>query len=198
LIVAMFAIRHEVPADTLAVEALLDRCFGSDRRRKASYRYRVDVPPLADLCFVAEDEAGQLVGAIRYWPLWLSRHPALLLGPLAIDPDRQGRGIGRALVFHSLETAAVGGHRLVFLVGDPAYYRRFGFALAPAGIVMPGEQPSRLNYRLLDGERCLPQGGTLRPVRRGTAGPTSPASPEAAPRSGGAKVKAIAAAAAIH
>jgi predicted N-acetyltransferase YhbS len=198
LIATMFALRQEALADSPAVESLLDRCFGADRGRKVSYRYRVGVPPLADLCFVAEDEVGDLVGAIRYWPIRLSRHPALLLGPLAIDPDRQGRGIGRALVFHSLETAAAAGHRLVFLVGDPAYYGRFGFALAPAEIVMPNEQPSRLNFRLLDGETGLPHGGILRPVRRGTAGPTSPASPGAAPRSGGAKAKAIAAAPAIH
>ena len=194
----MFALRQETLADSPDVEALLDRCFGADRGRKVSYRYRLDVPPLADLCFVAEDEAGQLVGAIRYWPVRLSRHPALLLGPLAIDPDRQGRGIGRALVFHSLETAATAGHRLVFLVGDPAYYRRFGFALAPAKIIMPNEQPSRLNYRLLDGETGLPQSGILRPVRRGTVGPPSPGTPGVAARPDGPKVKAIAAAPAIH
>ena len=191
----MFAIRHEAPADAVAVETLLDRCFGRDRRRKVSYRYRDGVPPLGELCFVAEDETGRLVGAIRYWPLFLSRQPALLLGPLAIDPDRQGRGIGRALVFHSLETATAAGHRLVFLVGDPAYYARFGFALAPRRIVMPDEQPSRLNYRVLDPAMRMPRGGTLRPVPRGPA--CLAAQPAAAePRQ--PQVRAIATAPAIH
>lgn len=191
----MFAIRHEDPADAVAVETLLDRCFGVDRRRKVSYRYRDGVPPLTELCFVAEDETGALVGAIRYWPLKLSRRPALLLGPLAIDPHRQGRGIGRALVFHSLETAAAAGHRLVFLVGDPSYYARFGFALAPACIVMPDEEPSRLNFRMLGAPMPPPRGGTLRPVPRAPAClATQPAA--AAPRQ--RQVKAIAAAQAIH
>lgn len=160
----MFAIRHEQPADAGAVETLLDRCFGVDRRHKASYRFRDGVPPLSEHCFVAADETGRLVGAIRYWPIRLDQQPALLLGPLAIDPDRQGRGIGRALVFHSLETATAAGHRLVFLVGDPTYYARFGFSVAPPGIVMPDEPHGRLHVRRLDAGLRLPRRGTLRPV----------------------------------
>jgi predicted N-acetyltransferase YhbS len=191
----MFAIRHEVPADSVAVEALLDRCFGADRRQKTSYRFRDGMPPLRDLCFVAEDETGGLVGAIRYWPILLSGQSALLLGPLAIAPDRQGRGIGRALVFHSLEIAAAAGHRLVFLVGDPAYYARFGFAVAPAGLVMPGEQPWRLNYRRLDPTFVPPEQGILRPVRPDA---DCPATSRAAAKPGRPRAKAIATATAIH
>lgn len=160
----MFAIRPECAADSPAIEALLDRCFGLDRLEKVSYRYRDGVPPLARLCFVAEAEEKAIVGAIRYWPARLDEQPALLLGPLAIAPDRQGRGVGRALVFHSLERAAMDGHRLVFLVGDPPYYARFGFAVAPPGIVMPGELPSRLNVRVLDATLALPRHGTLHPA----------------------------------
>jgi predicted N-acetyltransferase YhbS len=172
----MFAIRHETVADCAAIEALLDIGFGPDRRHKVSYRYREGVPPLAELCFVAEDETGGLVGAIRYWPVRLDHRPALLLGPLAIDPARQGRGVGRALVFHSLETAAAAGHRLVFLVGDPDYYQRFGFRVAPPGIVMPGEQPTRLNYRVLDPAHRLARSGTLRPLAPAGAASTTAAS----------------------
>jgi predicted N-acetyltransferase YhbS len=157
----MFLIRAEAAGDAAQIEPLLDRCFGVDRHQKTSYRYRRGVAPLTDLAFVAEDDTGTLVGAIRYWPIRLGPLPALLLGPLAIDPDRQGRGIGRALVFHSLESATAAGHRLVFLVGDPAYYARFGFTVAPSGIVMPGEQASRLNYRVLDPAWRLPRSGTL-------------------------------------
>jgi predicted N-acetyltransferase YhbS len=161
----MFEIRHEAARDLGAVEELLDSCFGAGRQAKTSYRFRDGVPPLAELCFVAEDEDGELVGAVRYWPVMAGRQPALLLGPLAISPARQARGIGRALVFHSLETAGAAGHRLVFLVGDPAYYARFGFAVAPAGIVMPGESPARLNYRLLDNSVTLPRSAKLRSLR---------------------------------
>lgn len=160
----MFEIRHEAASDNGAVENLLDSCFGAGRQAKTSYRFRDGVPPLAELCFVAEDEDGEIVGAVRYWPVLAGRQPALLLGPLAISPARQARGIGRALVFHSLEIAGAAGHRLVFLVGDPAYYARFGFAVAPAGIVMPGESPARLNYRLLDQSATMPRSARLRPL----------------------------------
>jgi len=183
----MFAIRPECAADGAALEALLDRCFGIDRRQKISYRYRAGIPPLAELCFVAEAEEGVLVGAIRYWPVRLDAQPALLLGPLAIEPERQGRGVGRALVFHSLEAAAAKGHRLVFLVGDPPYYARFGFAVAPGGIVMPGEQPARLNMRLLDDALPPPIAGTLHPL----TGARPPGRPPAA-MPAGCRLKAIA------
>ena len=161
----MFEIRHEAASDHGAIEDLLDSCLGAGRQAKTSYRFRDGVPPLAELCFVAEDEDGEIVGAVRYWPVLAGRQPALLLGPLAISPARQARGIGRALVFHSLEIAGAAGHRLVFLVGDPAYYARFGFAVAPAGIVMPGESPARLNYRLLDQSATMPRSARLRPLR---------------------------------
>lgn len=161
----MFEIRHEAASDNGAVENLLDSCFGAGRQAKTSYRFRDGVPPLTELCFVAEDEDGEIVGAVRYWPVLAGRQPALLLGPLAISPARQARGIGRALVFHSLEIAGAAGHRLVFLVGDPAYYARFGFAVAPAGIVMPGRSPARLNYRLLDQSATMPRSARLRPLR---------------------------------
>lgn len=157
----MFLIRAETASDAAEIEPLLDRCFGIDRHRKTSYRYRTGIAPLGDLAFVAEGDAQRIVGAIRYWPIRLGRCSALLLGPLAIEPMLQGRGIGRALVFHSLGIAQEAGHRLVFLVGDPAYYARFGFSVAPRGIVMPGEQPSRLNYRVLDPALRLPRAGTL-------------------------------------
>lgn len=153
----MLLIAPEGPADGPEVEALLDRTFGPDRRRKTSYRYRDGLPPLAELCYVAHAGA-TLVGAIRFWPLRLDALPALLLGPLAIDPERQGQGIGRALTQATLALAEGMGWRLVFLVGDPEYYAKHGFAIAPADIVMPGESASRLLYRCL-GRASLPTGG---------------------------------------
>ncbi len=136
----MLAILPEGPLDAPAIEDLLDRAFGLDRFRKASYRYRPGVPPVAELCLVArEGAAGRLAGAIRFWPVRLAGERCLLLGPLAIDPDRQGRGVGRALVGASLARAEALGWRLVFLVGDAAYYARFGFSAAlTEGLWLPG------------------------------------------------------------
>ncbi len=154
----MFLLRPEAPTDAPAIEALLDEVFGVRRQHKTSYRYRVGIAPLRRLCLVAEKE-GRLVGTIRYWPVRLGGEPALLLGPVASARGEAGNGIGRALIETSLDRAARLGHDLVLLVGDPAYYARFGFAPAPPAIRMPGEDPARLQYKRLGvAERPLPTG----------------------------------------
>ncbi len=182
----MFSIRLEQPADSVAIEELLDLTFGAGRRNKTSYRFRDGIAPLGELCFVAEAEAGLLVGSVRYWPILAGSAPALLLGPLAIEPARQGRGVGRALVFHSLDVAAQAGHRLVFLVGDHAYYERFGFDPVPPGIVMPNESSARLQYRLLDPSLALPERAVLRRSPGGISPPAGHATPLAAKAIAGA------------
>lgn len=143
----MHLIKPETPALGAAVERLYDDVFGPARFHKASYLYREGVEAVPELSWVAL-EGERLVGAIRYWPILVGEagHQALLLGPLAIAGDRAGRGIGRALVFSTLEIAARHGHDLVLLVGDVDYYQRFGFVPAGAhGFVMPGEtKPDRL------------------------------------------------------
>lgn len=156
----MLALSPEGPEDGPQIEALLDRAFGPDRLKKKSYRYREGVAPLPELCLVAR-ERGLLVGSIRYWPIRLEEHPALLLGPLAIDPSRQGLGIGRALTHATLQIAQAEGWRLIFLVGDPGYYVRYGFQVAPPTVVMPGENAARLQFRGLAGATLPPEGGVL-------------------------------------
>lgn len=163
----MYKIRPEGPLDGPAIEALLDLSFGIDRQRKISYRFRVGREPEHPLSLVAHDHDG-VVGAIRYWRMLLDDEPVLLLGPLAIDPRLRGRGIGRALVHQSLARAALAGFRLVFLVGDPAYYRQFGFFVVPREIVMMGEDPERVQWLGLDAA-VLPE-GTHRLCRWRTGG----------------------------
>jgi len=176
----MFDLRPEAATDVAAVERLLDRSFGVRRHHKVSYRYRHGIEPVAELCLVAEGGDG-LVGAIRYWPIRLGARPALLLGPLAIAPERRGHGIGRALVRETLDIAARSGPALVFLVGDPAYYGRFGFVPAPPAIVMPGETPGRLQYQGL-ADAPLPAKGALR-RRQAAPIPATPPSPTRRPTS---------------
>jgi predicted N-acetyltransferase YhbS len=147
LVPPRFSLQPEpaVLADT--VERLYDEVFGPARFRKASYLFREGVAPVRELSWIAL-EGDRLVGAIRYWPILIGEtgHSALLLGPLAIAQDRACKGIGRALMFKTLDLAAQLGHDLVLLVGDVDYYKRFGFVPAtPHGFVMPGEsRPDRL------------------------------------------------------
>jgi predicted N-acetyltransferase YhbS len=151
LIKPEYLIKPEPAVLAGAVERLYDDVFGPARFHKASYLFREGVDPVRELSWIAlEGGPGneRLVGAIRYWPILVgeSGHSALLLGPLAIAQDRAGKGIGRALMFKTLDLAAQLGHDLVLLVGDVDYYKRFGFVPAtPHGFVMPGEsRPDRL------------------------------------------------------
>jgi predicted N-acetyltransferase YhbS len=164
----MLALAPEQPADAAAVETLLDTVFGPDRHAKRSYAYRRGVAPVAELCVVAR-AAGRIVGAIRYWPVTVGGTPALLLGPLAVDPARRGTGIGATLVDHTLERADAAGWRVVLLVGEPAYYRRFGFHPAtPHGLVMPGELPHRLMVRALRPGALADVAGDVEPWATGS------------------------------
>lgn len=122
-----------------AVEALVAEVFGPERFAKTVYMFRDGVAPLASLSLVAERE-GQVIGSLRFWPVLIAGEvPALLLGPLVTSPAAQGRGVGSALMREGLACAAAEGHRLVILVGDEPYYRRFGFTRALARrLEMPG------------------------------------------------------------
>jgi predicted N-acetyltransferase YhbS len=142
----MFHLTTERPEDGPAIDALLDRAFGPDRQSKISYRYRQAAAPLCELSRVARADAdGRLLGTIRYWPVAIGGHAALLLGPIAVEPALKGRGIGVALMRDTLDAAAWSNAKRVVLVGDLDYYKRFGFApAAPMGLHMPGENPDRL------------------------------------------------------
>jgi predicted N-acetyltransferase YhbS len=177
----MFEIHPEGPPDGPAIERMLDRCFGIARQRKISYRYRIGREAEPGLALAARDGA-RLVGAIRYWRVLLDDRPALLLGPLAIEPDLRGLGIGRALVRRSLALAAAAWD-LVLLVGDPGYYAQFGFRVVPRGVVMPGENPDRLQWLGLGGAGLPEAGGVLRRWRAGglLGQPVEPAEERLAP-----------------
>ncbi|OWU61301.1 GNAT family N-acetyltransferase, partial [Staphylococcus aureus] len=70
--------------------------------------------------------------------------PALLLGPLAVDPSAAGCGIGSALMRHAIDEAKDRGHGAIILVGDPEYYERFGFTAEKTGeLAMPGPYEKR-------------------------------------------------------
>lgn len=144
----MIIIRTEKPADGAAREALLDRAYGTARHGKPSQKLRKGRLPAAGMSLVAADrQTGQIIGTVRQWQVTAgSAGPALLLGPLAVDPGWHRCGIGSALMQRALDLAARRGHRAVLLVGDAAYYGRFGFSAArTARLGMLGQhEPARL------------------------------------------------------
>ena len=155
------------PSDHVQVEHLLDLSFGSDRRNKTSYRLRENSSAIDGLSMVVRDAGVGIAGTISFWPLRIgaAETPALLLGPLAVHPDRQNLGIGLALMREGLRRARAMGHRLVVLVGDEPYYARVGFKRLPRGLLsLPGPvDPDRFLYLelvpgALDGVSGMVQG----------------------------------------
>ncbi len=125
----MFRVLPETPADSFEVEMLLDLAFAPGRTALSSYQLRDGVAEIAELSTIVRDEYDSVVGAIRYWPIRIGEagDSALLLGPIAIHPTRQGEGLGALLMMESLERARNMGWRRVVLIGDEPYYKHFGF-----------------------------------------------------------------------
>ncbi|WP_179378869.1 GNAT family N-acetyltransferase [Jannaschia marina] len=137
-------LHRETEADGWEVEALFDTCFAPGRTALSSYRLRDGVPPARDLCLVARGAAGEVAGAIRFWPVCVGPHSAMLLGPVAVHPTRQGEGLGAFLLQSGLDRAAVGGVARVLLVGDASYYGRFGFRRLRGVTMPPPTNPDRV------------------------------------------------------
>lgn len=135
----------ETPNDAQAIERLHERTFGPGRYVLSAYRLREHVDHILDLSFTARIGT-LLVGSVRQLPVCIGETPALLLGPLTVEPPFRGRGIARALLDRALAEAKVKGHRLVILVGDEPYYGRVGFKRIARGLTtMPGPvDPARL------------------------------------------------------
>ncbi|MBD1545139.1 GNAT family N-acetyltransferase [Roseibium aggregatum] len=167
----MIHIVDEAPAHVGAREALLDLSFGFDRHQKTSERLREGRLPA--FAYSALDEDGELVGTVRLWPVSDGTgQGSLMLGPLAVAKTCQGQRIGDRLMRHALTQAALAGHGSVLLVGDLAYYERFGFARGLLdGVVLPGplERERFLGLEFTSGhlERlsgCLAGAGQIDPV----------------------------------
>jgi predicted N-acetyltransferase YhbS len=150
---APFAIRGERASDVAAREALLDACFGANRATRTCQRLRDGRAPAEGLALSAVRQ-GRLVGTVRLWHVSAGGKPALVLGPIAVDPSCRKLGIGAALMKQALAAAAARGHCAVILLGDAAYYARFGFTAAKtATLSLPGpfERERLLALELRDG-----------------------------------------------
>ena len=134
----MIYIDEEKLFDIPQRESLLDRAMGPNRFAKTSERLRAGRLPAEGLALVARS-GEMLAGTVRLWHVAAGSAPALLLGPLAVDPLFQGEGLGSRLMREALQRAQDLDHKAVILVGDAAYYSRFGFAHGPvAGLDLPG------------------------------------------------------------
>jgi predicted N-acetyltransferase YhbS len=150
---APFAIRAERASDVAAREALLDAGFGENRHTRTCQRLRDGYTPADGLAFSAQ-RRGRLVGTVRLWHVNAGGVPALVLGPLAVDPACRKLGIGAALMNHALAAAKARGHGAVILLGDAPYYARFGFSATKTGelsLPAPFERDRLLGLELSEG-----------------------------------------------
>jgi len=140
----------ETPAHADALERVLTRAFGpgrfaktSERVREQGARQRLDLSRVALL-------NGAPIGCCRMHDIAVGERDALLLGPLAVDPNHQHDGLGAALVAAALDAARVK-DAAVILVGAPAFFAPFGFTPIPRGRVrFPGPvDPARFLWLAL-------------------------------------------------
>ena len=150
--------------DALAVERLHERTFGPGRYAKSAYRIREGRGHVLDLSFTARI-GSLLVGSVRLTPIHIGQTPALLLGPLTVEPPFRTRGVGSALIKRALKDAKAAGHNLVVLVGDEPFYVKGGFKRIPKGQVkMPGPvDPARLLVAELKAGAFEGVSGMIRP-----------------------------------
>jgi len=137
----------EKPEDAAAIERLHERTFGPGRYARTAYRIREQIGHRLDLSYTARIGT-LLVGSLRLTPVRIGETPALLLGPLTIEPPFRDRGIGKVLMERAMADAKAKGHKLVVLVGDEPYYARVGFKLIPKDQVkLDGPvDPARMLY----------------------------------------------------
>ena len=150
-----------------AVEHLLDGAFGADRFGRTAYRIRLGMDAVPCLSFAAVED-GALVGTIQCWPVAHrapggTATPLIMVGPVAVRPDIQRGGHGRALMARMLEAAESQADSALMMIGDPEYYGRFFDFTADAtgGWDLPGPyEKRRLLARAVNGHD-LPTGAGM-------------------------------------
>lgn len=128
------------------VEALLDEAFGADRYNRTAYKIRTGADVIDDLS-IAYVEGDRLAGTLQCWPVSLvgddaTEHQLIMVGPVAVVPERQNQGIGIALMTEAmaLHDARPEERQLpMVMIGDAPYYGRWDFSAASTqGWRVPG------------------------------------------------------------
>ena len=122
-------IRPEKPGDEAAIGEVVAAAFG--QRMEADLVTRLRDSGDLVLSLVAE-EADRIVGHVAFSRVWIERDgtrlPAISLAPVSVLPDLQRKGTARALIGAGHLRLKMLGEKIVFVLGDPDYYKRFGFS----------------------------------------------------------------------
>ena len=152
------------------IEAILDAAFGSDRRGRTAYRLRAGMAAIPELSFVVI-VGGAAAGTVQCWPVAHCGEdgkvtPLVMVGPVAVMPDQQARGLGRRLMDMVMAAAPSHADGALMMIGDPDYYGRFfGFSGAKTGAWrLPGPvEPHRLLAAAVGGHAVPDAPGEIGP-----------------------------------
>lgn len=161
-----WVVRSEEPRDAEGIDRVHRRAFEGDNAADLVRTLRAEggYEPDLSLVAVSTGPSPRVLGHVLFSPIAIVRGdapaPALALGPLGVMPDSQRQGIGSALVRAGLDACRAAGHGIVLVLGDPAYYGRFGFGLAGDVRIRPPDpdwsgafQVLGLTARALEGVR---------------------------------------------
>jgi len=147
-------IRNETPADAAAIEALTTAAFLDAPHTDHTEQFIVNALRRAQQLSVSlvAQEDGVIVGHVAVSPVTISDGSPRWygLGPISVAPDRQGQGIGSRLMHAALDALRQRGAAGCVVLGDPAYYGRFGFAANP-GVILPDVPPEYFQTVSFDG-----------------------------------------------
>jgi predicted N-acetyltransferase YhbS len=152
-------IEIETAHDAATIDALVLAAFGPGRFAKTAERIREQAAIAVG--FVAR-EGAEIIGSVRLWRIRVGDTPAVFLGPIAVDETRRKSGLGADLVHACLEHARAQGIIGVLLVGDPPYFNRFDFRVAPDAVLAGPVDQHRVMW-WGEGEAV----GPVRPVKQG-------------------------------
>lgn len=129
-------VRAEEPRDHAHVRAIQTAAFGRPDEARLVDALR---GAGAELISLVAEEDGRVLGHALFSPVAIEGAPdapaCCALGPVGVEPDAQGEGIGSALIREGLARAREAGFAAAFVLGSPAYYGRFGFLpAAPRGL----------------------------------------------------------------
>ncbi|CNG27501.1 MULTISPECIES: GNAT family N-acetyltransferase [Yersinia] len=123
-------IRVEIPVDAPGIDALLRQAFKGDDEAELVQQLRED--GLLTLGIVATDDEGGVVGYAAFSPVDVGGEDRqwVALAPLAVEEGLRRQGLAEKLVYEGLDSLNEFGYAAVVVLGDPAYYQRFGFVPA--------------------------------------------------------------------
>jgi predicted N-acetyltransferase YhbS len=125
-------VRPELPTDAKSVFRLLVEAFGGrEDESKMAERVRSSEGFIPELSLIATEKDGSKIGHALFSKAEVIhedlRFEVIVLGPIAVEPTQQKRGIGGSLIREGLRRTSEHGYSHVFLIGHPSYYPKFGF-----------------------------------------------------------------------